>query len=152
MILRGLHVHRIAAPKFLAPETYPYTQIQLCPSDTTAPSNCAEDDFRSFVMTFNKAQRQTVKSAGIYPPSPYPTHPFIWLIGTIPVLFIWQHRSCSYWKANTMHRKQKTNNIKQLGTSLLFVLLPAHTKNELELPILKEVDRFSTHTDSRTPR
>jgi len=29
------------------------------------------------------------------------------------------------------------------GTPLLFVLLPAHTKNELELLILKEVDRFS---------
>jgi hypothetical protein len=28
------------------------------------------------------------------------------------------------------------------GTLLLFVLLPAHTKNEMELLILKEVGRF----------
>jgi hypothetical protein len=62
-ILEGLHKHRTTAPTLLAPETCPYTQIQLCPSDTTAPSNCAEDDFRPFVMTFSKAQRQTVKSA-----------------------------------------------------------------------------------------
>ena len=84
------------------------------PSCTTAPSNRAEDDFRSFVMTFNTAQRQTVKSAGIHPPSPsLPLPPFRCLFGTIPVLFIWQYRSCNYWKASTTHRKQQTNNITQ---------------------------------------
>ena len=37
-----------------------------------------------------------------------------------------------------IRRRGETN-----GNPLLFVLLPAHTKNEMELLILKEVDRFS---------
>jgi len=77
VIVRLLHQQCILAEVLGYSQTILIPSIQLCPSDSTIPFNPCRSRFPikiAFAMTLSKAQRQTLRRAGLYPPSPVFPH------------------------------------------------------------------------------
>ena len=138
MIVKDLNEHCKPAEVTGCRKTIFITRIQLCPSDRTSiPFKQYRRRFTikiTFAVTIRKAQGKMLKRVAMYPPSPvFPLWPA--LCDIFPILFIWQHRCCSYSRTWTAYRRWKIDIVqhcisrcalkfrKYIRKSLLIILL-----------------------------